>query len=215
MFTPNEITNYIESLIPAREEEITKIENYAKEHGVPIMELVGIEAMLQLLRLQQPKTILEIGTAIGYSAIRMARALPNSNVISIERDQHRYEKAIENINNLNLQNQIKVYFGDALQLAEQVEMDGPYDCLFIDAAKGQYRRFFELYSPMMTQNGAIYSDNILFRGHVANENIVLDNKRHRAIIDKIKAYNQWLMTHKDYETVILTVGDGIAISRKR
>lgn len=213
MFVQNEVTAYIEGLVPERESAIADIEKYAKEHGVPIMELVGIEAILQFLRLIQPKAILEIGTAIGYSAIRMAKALPNTQIITIERDKIRYDKAIENIEQMQLQNQITVIFGDALDSKDQVEKYGQFDCIFIDAAKGQYIRFFELYNPLLRHNGVVFSDNVLFRGLVAKDKV--DEKRHQSLVDKLKVYNKWLMNHPDFDTTILTVGDGIAISRKR
>ncbi len=213
MFVPSDVTEYIESLVPDREPAIVEIEKYARDHGVPIMELVGIEAMLQFLRLVGPKSILEVGTAIGYSAIRMAEALPNVRIVTIERDKIRYDKAIENIEKMQLQERITVIFGDALETGDQVTQYGSFDCIFIDAAKGQYTRFFELYSPMLTQNGVVFSDNILFRGLVAKNNI--EDRRHRSLVEKIKGYNKWLMNHTDFDTTILTVGDGIAISRKR
>lgn len=213
MFVPDEVTAYIESLVPDREPAIVEIEKFAKEHGVPIMELVGMEAMLQFLRLVQPKSILEVGTAIGYSAIRMAKALPDVRIITIERDKIRYDKAIENIDKMQLQEQITVIFGDALETGDQVGGYGPFDCIFIDAAKGQYTRFFELYSPMLSQNGVVFSDNILFRGLVAEK--IIENRRHKGLVEKIKGYNKWLMNHTEFDTTILTVGDGIAISRKR
>jgi len=213
LFVPSEVTRYIESLIRDREPALKEMELYAKEHGVPIMELVGIETMLHLLRLLKPKAILEIGTAIGYSAIRMAKELPHAKIVTIERDRSRYEIALENIKKVNLEKQITVIYGDALEVEAEVQEYGPYDCLFIDAAKGQYRRFFEIYSSHLSANGVVFSDNVLFKGFVANDNV--DNKRHQTMVNKIKAYNEWLMTHPDFDTMILTVGDGIAISSKR
>lgn len=213
MIVPTEINDYLEGLIPKRDETISDIESYAKQHHVPIMELVGIEVMLQLLRLIQPRTILEIGTAIGYSSIRMAKALPNTQIITLERDEERYNKAIENINKEKLENQIKVIFGDALELVDEVKEQSPFDSIFIDAAKGQYVRFFELYSPYLSENGIVFSDNVLFRGLVAKD--IIEEKRHQSIVKKLKSYNEYLMNHADFHTTILTVGDGIAISRKR
>jgi predicted O-methyltransferase YrrM len=209
-----EVINYIETLIPEREQEIKEIEDYAKEHAVPIMELVGIETMLQIVKLIQPAKILEIGTAIGYSAIRMAKALPNVKIVTIERDQERYEKALYYINKTNTAKQIEVLFGDALELYEQVAARGLFDVVFIDAAKGQYLRFFEMYEPLLSKRGIVITDNVLFKGLVA-ENQPIETKRIRNLVKKIREYNEWLMNHPDYETVILPIGDGIAISRKR
>lgn len=210
---PNQLTDYLESLIPERDKLLQEMEQYAKEHQVPIMELVGIEALLQILRLFQPKTVLEIGTAIGYSAIRMAKALPATNIITIERDGERYEKALYFIKQAGLSDRIHVHYGDALELAEELADKSQYDAIFIDAAKGQYTRFFELYTKALRSQGVVISDNVLFRGLVAKTDI--DNKRLGSLTEKIKTYNKWLIDHPGFDTAILPVGDGIAISKMR
>lgn len=208
-----EVEKYLKSLVPSRGDEIEQIEEFAQVNEVPIMDLVGMESLLQLLKLHQPRRILEIGTAIGYSAIRMASALPETEILTIERDQDRYEEAIKNINKLNLANRIDVRFGDALELAEKLESEPLFDVLFIDAAKGQYQRFFDLYSKFVRSGGVIYSDNVLFRGLVAKEDI--DNKRLKNLAKKIDGYNQWLIELEGFETRVLPVGDGLAISLKQ
>ncbi|WP_088102588.1 O-methyltransferase [Halalkalibacter urbisdiaboli] len=207
------VEDYLKTLVPARGERIEEMERYAKEHEVPIMDLVGMESLLQQLRIVQPKRILEIGAAIGYSAIRMAVALPNATVVTIERDEERYKLALENIKLNGLQGRIHVLFGDALELAEKLEEEPPFDVLFIDAAKGQYQRFFDLYSNRVNIGGIIISDNVLFRGLVAEQEI--ENKRLRSLSKKLRTYNKWLMDHSDYETRILPVGDGLAVSIKK
>ncbi|MGP7816890.1 O-methyltransferase [Niallia sp. 01092] len=209
----NKITAYLEELIPKRSEHFMEIERYAHENNVPIMELVGIESLLQLLRIQQPKKILEIGTAIGYSALRMAEALPDSKIISVERDEDRYLLAKQNVAKLQKEEQVILIQGDALELEEEVEQYGPFDVLFIDAAKSQYRKFFDIYSKMLTKESIIFTDNVLFHGLVASENI--ESRNVRQLVRKINNYNQWLMNHPQYDTIILPVGDGIAISKKR
>lgn len=203
----------MEKLIPARSNQISEIEQYAKENEVPIMELIGIEALLQLLRIQQPKKILEVGTAIGYSALRMAEVLPSSQIITIERDEQRHLVAKENVKKLKRESQIVLLYGDALELESIVKQYGPFDAIFIDAAKGQYQKFFDLYSQFLTNDGIVYTDNILFHGLVAEEEI--DSRNLRQLVRKIRNYNQWLMENQDYHTAILPVGDGIAISKKR
>ncbi|MFD1736682.1 O-methyltransferase [Bacillus salitolerans] len=204
---PSEIEAYLESLIPNREPLLAKMEQYAKENDVPIMELIGIEALLQLLRLVEPKAILEIGTAIGYSAIRMAKALPETKIVTIERDEERYNKALSYIKEANVENQIKVILSDALD----VTISGTFDCIFIDAAKGQYTKFFEKYEQHLAKSGVIISDNVLFKGLVAANNT--DNRRIKSLVKKIQGYNDWLMNHPSYHTTILPIGDGIAISK--
>ncbi len=209
------VEQYVENLIPKRTELVEEMENYAKEHVVPIMELIGIEALLQILRLHQPAHILEIGTAIGYSAIRMAEALPNAKIVTVERNEDRYKQAQFFINRAEKKEQIKTLFGDALELQADIEQNGPYDAVFIDAAKGQYQRFFEHYAPLVNKKGIIISDNILFKGHVGTDLSQIETRRKRSLIKKIDAYNVWLMKHPDFQTTILPIGDGIAISIKR
>lgn len=203
----------MEDLIPARPELLYRMEQYAKENGVPIMELAGIEAMLQLLRIQKPKKILEVGTAIGYSALRMAYTLPNSKIISIERDAERYQLAEQYVKEAGKDTQIVIIKKDALESESEVNIHAPFDVIFIDAAKGQYQRFFELYSSYLNDGGVIITDNVLFKGLVCESEI--ENKRIRTLVKKIKDFNYWLMNHPDYDTVILPVGDGVAISKKR
>jgi predicted O-methyltransferase YrrM len=209
----NELKSYLESLIHNRNPIIQEIEEYAFKNNVPIMDLISVESILQFLRIIQPRVILEIGTAIGYSAIRMADVLPNTKIVTIERNKVRYEKALQFIEKTNKQAQIDVIFGDALEVVDKVKEKGMFDVLFIDAAKGQYKRFFENYEPVLSDQGVIITDNVLFKGLVVEENI--ENKRRRQLVDKIKMYNKWLVDHPDYSTTILPVGDGIAISKKR
>jgi predicted O-methyltransferase YrrM len=204
---------YIEELIPDRPELFKEMEQYAKEFRVPIMELAGIEVMLQLLRIHKPKTILEVGTAIGYSALRMAFAIPTAKIVTIERDEERLAKAESYIIRAEKQQQIHVIKGDALEAEEQVKAFAPFDAIFIDAAKGQYQRFFELYSRYLSDEGLIITDNVLFKGMVFEANI--ENKRTRNLVKKIRDFNSWLMEHPDFDTCIIPVGDGVAISKKR
>ncbi|MED3571521.1 O-methyltransferase [Cytobacillus praedii] len=204
---------YIEEIIPARPELFQRMEAYAKENGVPIMELVGIEAMIQLLRIQQPKNILEVGTAIGYSALRMAEALPNCKIVTIERDAERYELAEQFISEAGKEGQILIIKGDALEAEPLIKEYGPFQSIFIDAAKGQYQRFFEMYSQYLDDFGVIITDNVLFKGLVCEPEI--ENKRTRNLVKKIDSFNKWLMNHPDFYTTILPVGDGVAISKKR
>nr|WP_269448467.1 O-methyltransferase [Metabacillus kandeliae] len=206
---------YLESLIPSEPEYIRDMEEYAKENQVPIMEKAGMNVLLQLLRLHSPAAILEIGTAIGYSAIRMAQALPNTRIVTLERDEERYKEAVRRVESAGLSGRITVLFGDALELSGEVSGRMPFDALFIDAAKGQYRRFFELYEPMLSANGIIITDNVLFRGLVAEDPEEIESKRIRSLAAKIHYYNEWLVSHPDYMTSIIPAGDGIALSIKK
>lgn len=206
--------SYIESHIKKRSELLMEMEEFARINHIPIMEIVSIESLLQLLRLQRPSSILEIGSAIGYSAIRMASALPNSFVTTLEKDESRVEMAKEYIIQANLQCRIQLIKGDALEV-DLVELPAStYDALFIDAAKGQYQRFFDKYSPLVPSGGVIYCDNMLMRGFTE---INLDEvpRRKRTMVRNLQAFTKWLMNHDEYKTTFLPIGDGITISIKR
>ncbi|PFA64497.1 SAM-dependent methyltransferase [Bacillus sp. AFS015802] len=208
-----QVIHYIESIVRERNPLLSEMEEYAEAQNVPIMELVGIEALLGMLRIQQPKRILEVGTAIGYSALRMAEALPGSTIVTLERDEERFEAATTFLSRTEDGKRVVPLFGDALELGEEVAKHGPFDAIFIDAAKGQYLKFFELYSEMLSEEGVVYSDNVLFKGLVAQEEV--EQKRIRNMVKKLRNYNEWLMKHEHFHTSILPVGDGIAISKKR
>lgn len=210
----NGVNQYIENLIPARSESILRMEQYAKQHDVPIMELSGMETLLTYVRLKSPKRILEVGTAIGYSAIRMALTNEKTEIVSIERDEERYNIAKENVNELDLNDRITLLLGDANELQSQVEQYAPYDFIFIDAAKGQYQNFFDRYSAMLSQDGMIITDNVLFRGYVADES-GLESRRLRSLVKKIRSFNEYIMQHPDYYSSILPVGDGMMVSIRK
>lgn len=209
------VEGYLNQLIPPRTGLFAEIEQYADEYNVPIMEPEGIESLLQIIRLSRPKAILEVGTAIGYSALRMAEAASDAKIVSLERDEERIVKAKEYIEKACKQHQIILLEGDALEMAELVKEHGPFDAIFIDAAKGQYRRFFELYESMLESGGIIVTDNVLFKGLVAEQEETIEPKRIRSLVKKIKEYNEWLMRHPRYDSVILPIGDGVAISKHR
>jgi predicted O-methyltransferase YrrM len=210
----NEVNQYIENLIPARPESIQSIEQYALENDVPIMELAGMETLLTFVRLKRPERILEVGTAIGYSAIRMALACSTAEVVSIERDEERHNIAQENVKKFNLQDRVTLLLGDANDLQEQVEHYAPYDFIFIDAAKGQYQNFFDHYSSMLSPEGVVITDNILFRGYVVDGSGI-ESRRRRALVRKIRNFNSYIMQHPDFHSSILPVGDGMMVSVRK
>ncbi|QTM99910.1 SAM-dependent methyltransferase [Sediminibacillus dalangtanensis] len=209
----DQLEQYLTRTVPAVPKWAAELEAYAQEHRIPIMEPLGIHFLMQLIRIHKPAKILEIGTAIGYSALRMLEAYPAAQILTIERDEQRYQEAINNIKAQDKQNQIQVILGDALEVAGQVNNYGLYDMLFIDAAKGQYQRFFETYTKQLNQDAVIVSDNVLFRGLVAAESDRKD--RLNKLAGKVRSYNEWLVHHPDFYTTIIPVGDGIAVSVRR
>lgn len=189
---------------------IEEMEQYAKVNHVPIMEKEGISFMLDFIQAHDCRRILEIGSAIGYSAIRMALVNENIQVETIERDEERYQQALVNIEKAGLTKQIHIQLADALE----ANVEGQYDLIFIDAAKAQYIRFFERYESQLKRGGYILSDNLGFHGMV--DGIVEPKSRAtRALVRKIKNYIEYLKTNEKYETVFYSVGDGVAVSKKR
>ncbi len=188
---------------------LLEMETYALENNVPIMQKEGIEFIRNFIKEHEIKAILEIGSAIGYSAIQMALCDPEIKITTVERDHSRYVKACEYLERSGLTNQITLIEGDALQ----TEIDGLYDMLFIDAAKAQYIKFFERYEVNLKQGGYIISDNLSFHGYVENPELI-QSRDLRQLIRKIKWFIEYLDTRKDYETTFLKQGDGIGISKK-
>lgn len=206
------LLNYLHKKLPESEPFFKEMEQYAREHKVPIMDAYSMEMVVMLLKIMRPKNILEIGTAIGYSALRMNDAT-GANIVTIERDEDRYMLAESFIAQKNKQDQITIIKGDALEVADEIAAYAPFDCLFIDAAKGQYQRFFETYTHLLSDHSVIITDNVLFKGYVYSDKG--ENKRLQKLGQKIDRYNDWLVHHPDYHTIILPVGDGVAISTKK
>lgn len=186
------------------------LEKYAEENNIPIMEKKGITFLMNFIKMNNVKTILEIGTAIGYSAINMAMVDEDIQVVSIERDQKRYLEAIKNIKHFGLDKQINLILGDALE----VEIKNKFDLVFIDAAKGQYIKFFDKYCNNLNKRGVIITDNIYFHGLVLSDEEI-KSKNLRGIVDKIKKYIAFLKANKKFITKFYKVGDGISISLKK
>ncbi|WP_019242692.1 MULTISPECIES: O-methyltransferase [Bacillus] len=209
------INEYLVDLTPSRNEFFSKMEEYAHENHVPIMEIIGMEALLQFLRLHRPTSILEVGSAIGYSSLRMSDALPEARIVTLERHPERIKAARSFIKEAGKESHITLLEGDALELADEVKKFAPFDAIFIDAAKGQYIKFFELFEPFLSPEGIIISDNVLFKEKVIAPEESIGHRRARALVRKIKHFNSWVMEHPDYHTVILPIGDGMAISKKK
>lgn len=191
------------------EEKLSKIEEYAKEKRVPIMMKDGIEFLCNYIKEHKIKRILEIGSAIGYSAIKMALIDKDIKIVTIERDKDRYNEATSNIAYFGLSDQIEVINGDAMD----VSVDGMYDLIFIDAAKGHNIDFFEKYQNNLDMNGVIITDNLSFHGLVEDEGLI-ETKNQRGIVRKIKMFIDYLDNNKEFITEYVAVGDRISISKR-
>ena len=189
---------------------IKEMESYAEEKNIPIMQKKGIDFLCKIISKSDVKNILEIGTAIGYSAIKMANVNEDINVTSIERDQDRYIMALNNIKKAKLDKRINVIYKDALD----VEIKGKYDLIFIDAAKGQYIKFFEKFKENLNPGGIIISDNLSFHGLVEQKERI-ESRNLRQLVGKIRKYVEFLENNKEFKTKFYKVGDGIAVSLKK
>lgn len=189
---------------------IRKMEEYADEKGVPIMEKEGIEFLTEFIKLNNIKSILEIGTAIGYSAIKMALVSDDITITTIERDEVRYLEAVKNVKALGLDSRINLVLGDALEYIPE----GKYDLIFIDAAKSQYIKFFEKYTKNLNEKGYVISDNINFHGLTNSDKSKL-SRNLRQLIGKLERYIAFLKENTEFKTRFFEIGDGIAISNRK
>ena len=192
-------------------ERIEQIKEYAKENNVPIMMEDGIEFLTDYIKKNNIKNILEIGSAIGYSAIMMALVDKDIKITTIERDENRYQEALKNIEIFNLENQITPILKDAFE----VELTDEFDLIFIDAAKAQSIKFFEKFEVNLKQNGTVITDNLNFHGMVQKDEKEITSRNVRGIVRKTKAYIEFLKENKNYETTFYDIGDGISISIKK
>lgn len=191
-----------------------ELKAYAKENNVPIIFDEGLAFLESIIALNQPKRILEIGTAIGYSAIRMSKVC-DSEIYTIERNENMYNKALENIKKANLEDKIHIIFEDALNAFMHVE-GLEFDMIFIDAAKAQYLKFFDLYTPLLKSKGVVVCDNMLFHGLVENtDDYDKQSRSVRGLIRKLSNFHKVLLENKDYKTSIFNIGDGMSISVKK
>ena len=189
--------------------ELDKIKEYAEENNVPIMTTEGITFLTNYIKKHTVKKILEIGAAIGYSAIMMALVDDEIEITTIERDEKRYLEAVKNIKKMNLEDRITLVFHDALE----ANIEGSFDMVFIDAAKAQNIKFFEMFSRNLKPKGTIITDNMNFHGLVDKDPEEIKSRNLRALVRKLKDYATFLKENKKYETEFLDIGDGIAISR--
>ena len=187
------------------------MERYAEANNVPIIEKDSIEFIRKYIKLNNVKSVLELGTAIGYSAIMMAMVDKSVEVTTIERDEKRYREAVKNVNECGLDTQINIVFNDALD----VNLAGhKYDLIFIDAAKGQYIKFFEKFENYLNPGGIIITDNIKFHGYVGKSKEI-DSKNLKSLVEKLENYVDFLENNGEFDTEFYDIGDGLSISKRK
>ncbi len=191
--------------------DIREIKKYALDNRVPIMVDDGIDFITTFIIKHQINSVLEIGTAIGYSAIMMALANPNLKITTIERDKDRYLEAVKNVKKLDLEDRITLVFSDALE----TNIEGKFGLIFIDAAKGQNIRFFEKYEDNLEEHGFIITDNMNFHGLVDKVDAEIESRDLRSLVRKIRDYRTFLLNNSNYNVELLNIGDGIAVAEKK
>lgn len=205
-----EANEYIISKIRENDEVILEMEKYAEEHNVPIVTKEVAEYLKFIVRSNNIKNVLEVGTAIGYSGILMAKEIEKNNgkLYTIEIDEERYNLAQENFKKSGLKNIVSIK-GDAVE--EIKKIDENFDFVFIDASKGHYLEFFEDSYKLLNKNGIIFIDNIMFRGYLYKEY----PKRFKTIVRRLNEFIEYLYSREGGEFVLLPFGDGIGLFRKK
>ena len=191
-------------------EELQKIKEYALERHIPIIMDDTLEVIDEILTKKKPEKILEIGTAVGYSAMCFSEYLVQGGRIdTIERDEQRVLEARENIKKVGVEEKIKIYEGDAVEILPT--LNEQYDVVFIDAAKGKYPFFLKQALRMLKPDGVILADNILYKGYVMSD---YNKHKQRTAVTHLRQYIKEITENPDLETTILEVGDGLAISKR-
>lgn len=208
--TEDYISEYIRNIIPQANVFFDKLIDYAHTNNVPIVEPEVAQLIKVLIKTTKPMKILEIGTAIGYSALIMASSYQDSTITTIERNENMIKLAEKNIKISNYSERIKLIPGDAKDILPK--LDDEYDFIFLDAAKGQYLDFFQHSSRLLKTGGLIISDNVLFKGMVASDYLV--TRRKKTIVKRLRAYLEYINNLEGYTTSIIPIGDGIAITHK-
>lgn len=206
------IEDYIRGILPANEGLLRNMELYAIENNVPVVHKeVGV--LLQVItKAVRAKNILEVGTAIAYSTLLFSEAMgKDGHVTTIERNENMIAKAKENIEIAGKIDNIRLIEGDAIDILKF--LDGKYDLIFLDGAKGHYKDFLDDCINLINKGGILISDNILYKGMIATDDLVV--RRQRTIVNRMRDYLQHICNHPELETSIIPIGDGLAISYKK
>lgn len=206
------INEFIRKTIKPNSGILKELEGYAHENQVSIIQPEVASLLVLLGRLLKPFRILEVGMAIGYSAILISDILaPGGRIDTIERNGRMIEIARKNIKTAGLEDSINIIDGDALVVLKCLERQ--YDMIFLDAAKGQYPEFLPECIRMLKQGGLLVSDNVLYKGMIANDELVV--RRKKTIVRRMRYFLDSLCKDEGLDTSIIPIGDGVALSYKR
>lgn len=210
--TPEFIIRYLRKLPYPDSALLREMEQYAQQRYIPIIQKEAAQLLRVLSQLRQPERILEIGTAIGYSALHLLAGLrPGGKLVTIEKDPEMTELAWDFLERAGKSSMVELIEDDALCALGQ--LSGSYDIIFMDAAKGQYQEFFDLAFPRLNAGGILISDNVLYKGYVA-DGTVAEHKR-RTIVQRLRAYLDMLVQHPLLDTCVIPIGDGVAVSVRK
>lgn len=203
------IVDYLRGLYSDQDPFLLSLEEYAARYEVPIIERESLALLELMVSLKNPKRILEIGTAIGYSTIAMAKISSDVIIDTIDIDEENLSVAQLNIAEAGYDNRIFLHYGDASDVLDNLKEK--YDMVFIDAAKSHYREYFDKCLNLINDNALIISDNVLFKGLIANDELV--NRRARTLVRAMRNYLEFLTHTNGLSTAVLPVGDGVAITK--
>ena len=213
MITEERISTFINSFDTGNTPFLNELEQYAIRTNVPVIRPQMQSLLKLLLAMKQPKTILEVGTAIGFSALLMSEYGPEDcKITTIEKYEKRIPVARENFKKAGREQQITLLEGDATEILR--ELSGPYDMIFMDAAKGQYINFMPEVLRLLKKDGVLVSDNVLQEGDIVESHYVVE-RRNRTIYKRMREYIYELTHNEQLVTAILPVGDGITVSVKK
>ena len=206
---PSQI-KYLESFNTEAESIINEMENFAAENNIPILTKDSAKFLEMLISIYKPKRVLELGTAIAYSSIRIAKRLGKKGVVhTIEKSVDNIKLAKENIAKASLNDKIIIYEGNAFDILPNLEKK--YDFIFLDADKNDYKRLFDYCMILLKSEGIIFIDNLLWKGYVASTRVPKD---FRSSTKVIKEFNKMFLSQKNLQSIILPIGDGIGIGIK-
>ncbi len=205
------VERYIRELLPQEEGLFKDMEDYAEEHHVPIVHK-EVAALLEVITMTSgSKKILEVGTAIAYSTLLFCRAMgKDGHITTIERNEEMIVQAKENVKKAHCEDQVRILQGDAEEILRFLE--GKYDLIFLDGAKGQYSDFLNDCLHLLKPGGLLVSDNILYKGMIASDDLVV--RRKRTIVNRMRSYLETICDHPQLKTSIIPIGDGLALSYK-
>lgn len=202
------IIRYLRDNFTEPTELLAEMRSFAEDNAVPIAEPETAALLRFLCGVKKPLRVLEIGTAIAYSAILMAESC-DAEIVTLERNEEMYKLATSNIEKAGFSDRIEVVFGDALETID--DLSGEFDIVFIDASKGHYEDF--LTKASLSQNGIFICDNVLYKGMTATDELLL--KRKTTIVKRLRRFISDLCENNDYYSALLPLGDGVLLAYKK